>query len=141
MAQIPVSFEDSQYSAARVAAFAREAPLQLRWQSTYVERFAALPLYFGWTETIGLRADGEIIRWSIEGEYDGVRTVEEPVWVRAALVEGSKRYAGLRRLIPARPAGAHTCPVCNGTGHPLGLPQIGCSCGGVGWVDTVGSCD
>jgi hypothetical protein len=135
MARVPVSAEDSAYITARVAAFSGEAPQQLRWQTPYVEEFAALPLYIGWTEAIGLRPDGEVIRWSTEGDYTGAQPVEEPVLVRAGLVEGTKRFPGLRGLIPARPPGACTCPVCGGVGHPPGLPHIGCSCGGVGWVD------
>jgi hypothetical protein len=139
MAWVPVSAEDSEYIAACVAAFPGEAPGQLRWLAPYVEEFAALPLYIGWTETVGLRADGEVICWSTEREYAGARPVEDPVWVRAGLVEGAKRFPGLRGLIPARPPDARTCPVCGGAGYPLGLPQVGCSCGGVGWVDAADS--
>lgn len=135
MTRVPVTVETSEYIARCVGAFCDEAPEQLRWQAHYVAEFRALPLYIGWTETIGLRPDGEIVRWSTEGEYTGVRPVEDPVWVRAGLVEGSKRYPGLRSLIPARRPDARTCPVCAGAGYPPGLPHIGCSCGGVGWVD------
>jgi hypothetical protein len=135
MTQVPVPAETAEYIARRVGAFREEAPEQLLWQTQHVAEFAALPLYIGWTETIGLRADGEIVRWSTEGEYIGVRPVEDQVWVRTGLVEGFKRYPGLKCLIPPRPPGAHTCPVCSGAGYPPSLPHIGCSCGGVGWID------
>lgn len=135
MARVVVSADDSTYVAARVATFAQEAEEKLRWQTPYVEQFTALPLYIGWTETIGLRPDGEIVRWSTEGDYKVVLPVEDPIWFRAGLIEGAKRFPGLRHLIPSRPADAETCPVCGGVGYPPGLPHIGCSCGGVGWVD------
>ena len=138
MTRVAVSLENSQYIARCVEAFRDDAPEKLRWQTPYVAEFFALPLYIGWTETIGLRADGEIVRWSTEGEYTGVRPVEDPVWVRAGLVEGSKRHPGLQGLVPIRPPSARTCPVCSGAGYPPGLPHIGCSCGGVGWIDTEG---
>jgi len=135
MTLVPVTAETSDYISRCVRAFCDEAPDKLHWQTQYVAEFSALPLYIGWTETIGIRADGEIVRWSTEGEYIGVRPVEDPIWVRAGLVEGSKRYPGLQALIPARPPDARTCPVCSGAGYPPGWPHIGCSCGGVGWVD------
>jgi hypothetical protein len=135
MGRVVVSADDVQYIAARVAAFSAEALGTFRWQACYVEQFAALPLYIGWTETIGLRADGELVRWSTEGDYTGLLPVEDPIWIRAGMVEGAKRFPGLRHLIPSRPPGARTCPVCGGRGHPPNLPQIGCSCGGVGWVN------
>ena len=59
MAWVPVSAADSEYIAEHVAAFHDEAPEQVRWQTPFVAEFGALPLYIGWTETIGLRADGK----------------------------------------------------------------------------------
>src|SRR5271168_4579105 len=106
MTRLPVAAGTSEYIARCIGAFRDEVPEQLRWQSQYVAEFAALPLYIGWTETIGLRADGEIVRWSTEGEYPGLRSVEDQVWVRAGLVEGSKQYPGLKCLIPERSPGA-----------------------------------
>src|SRR5438132_13862912 len=116
MTRVPVTAVASEYIARCVGCFCADAPEQLQWQTQYVAEFGALPLYIGWTETIGLRPDGEIVRWSTEGEYAGVRPVEDRVWVRDGLVEGAKRYPGLQRLLPARPPGARTCPVCSGCG-------------------------
>src|SRR5207253_9912708 len=101
----------------------------------YVERFGVLPLYHGWTESLGIRPDGALIRWSTEGEYEGIREVDEPIWLRIALVEGAKRYPILQRHIPARPPSAPTCPTCHGTGSIQQFPTMICQCGGVGWVD------
>jgi hypothetical protein len=75
MARVVVTDVDSRYIAERVAAFSEEAPETLRWHSCYIEQFSALPLYVGWTETIGLRADGELVRWSTEGDYAGLLVI------------------------------------------------------------------
>lgn len=55
------------FIAARIAGYATEAPERLRWESPFVAEFTALPLYLGWTETIGIRPDGDVVRWSTEG--------------------------------------------------------------------------
>lgn len=117
----------------RVAAFPSEAPETLRWQAPHVAENAALPLYVGWFETIAIRPDGQIIRWSTEGEYVGGRPVEDRyVWL-SALVDGSRRYAALSALLPPRPAEATDC-IC--MSHPLfASGKILCSdCCGLGWV-------
>jgi hypothetical protein len=116
-----------------VGAFSSEAPEQLRWEAPYVAEAAALPLYLGWTETIGIRADGEIIRWSTEGDYPGVQPVEDRYLWLTALVDGSRRYPELRALLPTRPAGAVDC-------RHLTIPlfaegKVFCpECYGLGWV-------
>ena len=58
--RVAVSPELSAFIAARVAGYPTEAPERLRWASSFVADFSALPLYMGWTETIGIRPDGEI---------------------------------------------------------------------------------
>src|SRR5687767_13058019 len=133
MARVQVSAADSAYIAARIAAFAREAPEPLRWQGPFVAEFNALPLYLGWTETIGLRADGEVVRWSTEGGYAGAPSVDDPLLVRVGLVEGAGRYPELRALLPTRGPDARDCP-CRA--HALFVSgQVICSeCGGLGWL-------
>jgi hypothetical protein len=56
------------FIAARIAGFDSEAPERLRWAARYVTEFSALPLYRGWTETIGILANGEMVAWSTEEE-------------------------------------------------------------------------
>jgi hypothetical protein len=133
VACVPVPAEVSAYIAARIAAFADDTPDPLRWLAPYVAQFAALPLYVGWTETTGLRADGRVVRWSTEGEYTGVLDVEDPVWVRIGLVEGARRYPGLRALLPRREAGD---PDCRCRAHePFVSGRVICpECGGLGWL-------
>lgn len=135
MARVFVTAEESAFIAARIASFATEAPEPLRWQSPYVERFVALPVYIGWTDTIGLRSDGELVRCSTEGDYVGFKPEDDVLWIRIALVQGAKRYSELRRLITPKPPTAHECPDCGGTGQLPALPQVICRCGGVGWLD------
>jgi len=116
MAHVDISPVLSAFVKARIDGFSSEAPEQLRWQSGCVAGYAALPLYIGWTETIGLRADGAIIRWSTEYDYSEMRSVEDPKWVLLALVAGSNRYSELRALLPVRGPGAVDCGCRN---HPL----------------------
>ena len=128
-----MSPELSAWIAARVAAFPSEASEQSRWEAPYVAEAAAFPLYFGWIETIGIRADGEIVRWSTEGEYAGVQSVEDRYLWLSALVIGSQRHPEFRILLPARPAGAIDCQHFQ---HPMFAEgKVICSkCCGLGWV-------
>jgi hypothetical protein len=127
--------ELSAFIAARIAGYAAEAADELQWQSPFVAQFAALPLYLGWTETIGLRPDGQLIRWSTEGDYAGMRPIEDRIWMLSALVAGAQRYAELRALLPKRPPGAVDCPCRK---HPLlASGKVLCDqCGGIGWLLT-----
>ncbi len=132
MVRLAVTREQSAWIAARIAAFRDEAPEPIRWETPYASEFGALPLYLGWTETIGIRADGEIVNWSTEGDYPGSRPVEEDdIWL-SALVDGARRYEGLRGLLPSRPADAIDCRCL---AHPLfSEGKILCSeCCGLGW--------
>jgi hypothetical protein len=123
----------SAFIAARVASYPSEVPERLRWMSPFVADFAALPLYVGWTETIGIRLSGEIVRWSTEGDYPGVQPVQDDKWVLSALVAGAERHPELRTLLPPRPPRAVDCPCRN---HPLFVSgKVLCgTCGGIGWL-------
>lgn len=138
MTRVDLTPEEAAFLRDRIEHFEREAPENLRWQIPYVREHRALPLYLGWTETIGICCDGTLTSWSTEEEWTGSRELDDPMWVKVALVTGSKRYPELRRLIPARPDGARTCEECAGTGRlqglPAGLDALLCGeCGGVGW--------
>jgi hypothetical protein len=139
MARVTMPPELSSRIAARVGTFSSEAPEQLRWQAPHVAEAAALPLCVGWTETIGIRADGEIIRWSTEGEYPGVQPVEDRYLWLNALVAGCRRYPELRALLPTRPAGAVDC---RHLAHPLFAEgKVFCpECCGLGWVEVANGC-
>jgi hypothetical protein len=135
MVRLKLTAEEVDAIAARIAAYDVESDPPRRWYTRFVEQFGVLPLYHGWSESIGIRADAVLVRWSTEGEYEGTREVDAPIWVRIALVEGAKRYPVLRPHIPPRPAGALTCQTCHGTGSIQQLPTVICQCGGVGWID------
>ncbi len=131
--RVEVTPELSAFIAARIAGFPAEAPERLRWEAPFVAEFDALPLYVGWVETVGVRPDGEVVRWSTEGDYAGVRAVEDRVWVLSALVDGSRRYPELAALIPERPPDAADCPCRGQPVFASGVVLCG-ECGGVGWL-------
>jgi hypothetical protein len=116
MARIPLSAEVSRLIADRVVRFQVDAPDRVNWLVGYVAEFGALPLYAGWIETIGIRPDGQFIRWSTEGEYAGALPLEDTDWVVTALVAGVELYPELRSLLPQRGPEAVDCP-CRA--HPL----------------------
>jgi hypothetical protein len=137
MARIPLTKENADYIATRIKAFAQEADPPWHWELPAVAQFQALPLYRGWFETIGIRVDGTLIRWSNEDEYEGWREVDEERLARMSLADGARRDPALAFLIPPRPAGARTCEHCGGSGYlPMpDHPGIFCVCGGFGWVE------
>ena len=130
----PVTPEESAFIQERVERFAAEAPEELLWQEPHVRAHGALPLYVGWTETVGIRPDGEMVRWSTE-DWPGAVELDDANWYKIGLVLGARRYPILQRLVPDRPAGARDCDLCKGSGRFPLQPEIVCQCGGVGWVD------
>src|SRR4051794_797134 len=133
MIRVPVSAELSTRIASRIAAFPVEVPDTLRWLSSYATRFGALPLYPGWTEAIGIRPDGEVVRWSSDGHFPGTRPVEERSWVLTALVAGADHSPEPRPLLPVRGPDAIDCP-CRAI--PMCVSgKVGCGeCGSLGWL-------
>lgn len=138
MYRVSLEVAEREFILARIGRFESEVAPALRWQSTYVRSHEALPLYVGWTETLGIRADGSLVRWSTENEWPGVREYENAIWVNIALVRGAADYPQLRRLIPKRPPDATTCDACQGAGIipdlPAHLKDLVCKCGGIGWL-------
>jgi hypothetical protein len=138
MVRLAVTPEQAAWIAARVAAFPTEAPPgQIWWDGQYVAQFGALPLGVGWWETIGIRADGEIVSWCTDdsgpaGDYPGVRPVKGPEWLKA-LVVGARQYEELRDLLPPRPTDAVDCQHLD---HPMFTEgKVLCPrCFGLGWA-------
>gem|GEM_PF-2479074 len=115
--QFALSPELSAFVAARIANYEAEATeLYHRLEAPAVVEFAALPLIRHWAETIGLRTNGEVVRWhtDLDEPYSGVRPVEERYDWLSAVVEGAQRWPELGALLPARPASA---VVCRCVGH------------------------
>jgi hypothetical protein len=97
-----------------------------------------VPLYFGWTEVVGIRPDGALVRWAAEPEYDydGVKPIDDPSWCALALVRAVEDHPVLASLMPARPGEVPDCHTCAGTGRNPGWHEKGviCDCSGLGWV-------
>ncbi len=136
--KVSVPAEIAARIASRIAAFPVEAPETIRWLAPYVAEFAALPMFLGWIETIGIRPDGELVRWSTEGDYPGTLPVDDRSGVLTALVSGADRYPELRPLLPVRGPDAIDCP-CRAI--PLIVSgKVGCAeCGGIGWLPAPGA--
>lgn len=134
MARVIVNSELSAYIADRIAGYPAESPAPLRWLTRYVAEFKALPIYVDFVEATGIRACGEFVCWSTEGEYPGVKPVADRYYWLSALVNGCRNYPELRALLPNRPASAVDCRC---VGHPLFADgNIVCGeCCGLGWVD------
>jgi hypothetical protein len=137
--KVAVPSDLAAFIAARIAAYESEATEPYhRWESPSVAEFAALPLIRHWFETYGIRADGEIVRWSTDGPepYSGTKPVEERYDWLSALVEGSRRYPELKALLPVRGPSAVDCQC---VGLPMFAPGKGIcpECCGLGWVSRV----
>jgi hypothetical protein len=118
-----------------LSAFLANPPDNLEWQCVTAQQVGALPLYMGWTATIGLRPDGSIVEWNTD-EPDLALRAPDDKWAMIALTEGVRTYPDLAPLLPRRPSDAQSCGQCGGTGRvpviPGGLPCDRCS--GLGWT-------
>jgi hypothetical protein len=102
----------------RILNFEKEVRPEDVSETPHVKQHGGLPLYRGWTETLAIRPDGELIKWSTE-EWPGAKEFDNPTWTKVALIQGAKTYPELAPLVPACPAAAVTCEVCDGTGDPF----------------------
>ena len=132
VAQLPA--EVAAWVAARIEAYADEAPESLRWLAPYVDEHRALPLLVGWTSTAAIKPDGSLVWWSTEGEYESTRPVDEAHDRHIVLAVASKRYPELASVVPVRPEDALMCSGCGGAGGVEGAPEVICMCGGLGWT-------
>jgi hypothetical protein len=135
MERVAVTPEVSAFIRERVQRFEQEASEGVRGRNaSAVREHEALPLFFGWTQTLAIRADGALVRWTVE-EWPAAQEFDERTWVNVALVQGAARYPELASLIPTRPPDAETCPTCRGQGVIPGAPSsVICTCGGTGWL-------
>jgi hypothetical protein len=138
--RVAVSPTLSNFVTARIANYGAEATNPYHgWDAPSVAEFAALPLIRHWYETIGLRADGEIVRWSTidnPDPYPGVKPVEDRYDWLSALVEGAGIYPKLRELLPIRGPAAVECRCARYP--PFVAGKFICpECCGLGWVEAV----
>jgi hypothetical protein len=101
-------------------------------------RLGLLPLSLDTGGFAALKPDGNVVTvlWD---EPTTERPVASARQRDIALSVGAQRYPVVKRLLPKRQAVSETCRVCGGTGkHPLaakvGVDNIVCSCGGLGWL-------
>jgi hypothetical protein len=123
----------------RVLNFEKEVRPQDESEIPHVVEHGGLPLYRGWTETLAIRPDGTLVKWSTD-EWPGAKEFNDPVWIKVAVTQGAKLYPELLPIVPQRPSSAMTCEACDGTGDPLHQNErlrgtVVCSCGGVGWLE------
>src|SRR5687767_14571846 len=98
MCRVPLSAELSAYVAARITAYADEAPKLEgpQSQTPFVAELRVLPLHLGWGETLALTIDGRFVSYSEDCDYPGTKPVDDPRWALAALVDATDRYPGLQ---------------------------------------------
>lgn len=131
---VSVPADTAAWIAARIESFGEEAPANRRWLAPHVVQHGAFPLLLEWTETLGIKPDGSLIRWSTEGEYDGARPVDDAHDRHVVLAVASKEHRELAGIAPVRTEGALICRGCIGTGAIEGGPELLCLCGGLGWI-------
>lgn len=98
----------------------------------------ALPLFTEMGGVYAINISGDIICFPL----DNLELPEEendPRIRNIVLFQGSKKYPGIRDLIPEKPDDARTCPHCQGTGiEPFSakhnIDGLVCYCGGLGWI-------
>lgn len=97
-----------------------------------------LPLTFDMSGCFAIRANGEIVSFLFDNQHE-LRVETDPRIRNMALFQGSKRYPELAAMIPPKPDDAIECSRCDGTGiekttAKLGLENVVCYCGGLGWI-------
>jgi hypothetical protein len=139
MQPVPLTAAQSAFISDAVESLLSDPPPTMRWQLDQVRRHHALPLVFSWTATIGIRADGTLVRWETESLDLDVNELEDGTWTRTlALAEASRTYPELAGLRPPRPPDATTCDPCKGAGwiqlqFESGKGEVYCKCAGLGW--------
>lgn len=134
VSKVVVTEVESAYIADRIRAFERESPALQQRLAPAVPCLQALPLYSDMGGTIFIHEAGTLIL--VEGDDGWACEVTDMMWVKIALVNGAKRYAGLQSLLPSRSSLARTCASCGGLGLFAQLSGIGCGeCHGLGWHD------
>jgi len=97
-------------------------------------RHHALPLLLDTGGCVALRPNGELIQF-LWDTPDQVTIEADPKMRHVARAVGSRRYSAISGLAPTRTSTSEVCVICKGTGViRADLPNIVCSCGGLGWV-------
>lgn len=132
---VVLTSDQSRYIAERIRRFVAEAPPGYQALAADVADLKVLPLLLGWTEITAIREDGQLVKFSTEGEYEGAVPVEDLVLARASLKAAADQHPGLEALRPLRGPESRDCDLCHGDGVLPGKPMLVCKCGGVGFLD------
>ncbi len=62
---------------------------QLAWLRVVAAEHEFLPLYIGWTATLGLRPDGTFVRWEQEADPPELEDLSSGSWQRFAIARGA----------------------------------------------------
>lgn len=114
--------------------FLRDSDERLSWLRRRIRDSRFLPLYVGWSATLGIRCDHTYVRIDNEVEDAPPEEVSDAFSRRLAICQGVKKYPELSDLLPQRPSQAVDCSSCGGAGEIAGAPEIVCECGGIGWL-------
>jgi hypothetical protein len=103
----------------------------------WAARHHALPVVFDMGGVFAIRPSGSVISFAWDRPDDLTEEHDERIR-NLVFAEAAEIYAELKSLRPVRPATAVTCPGCRGNGRPTGVPDhitnVGCYCGGLGWI-------
>lgn len=124
--------EIAEWLAARVASFELEAKEGQRFYIPAVAATGALPIYYDWTNTIGLRPDGRLIFLEKDEELFPFPECDLKHWL-LVVVEASKTQKELKMLVPDRPPEAVDC---HHPPHPMFTEgKVICpDCVGLNWL-------
>lgn len=93
-----------------------------------------LPIFSEMGGWYGLTLTGNIVSASWD-ELPNIRIEADERVCNLVLFQGIKNYPDLSSLTPVKKDSDEICAECEGTGiHPLSHLNIGCYCGGLGWI-------
>src|SRR4051794_35291605 len=98
----------------RLEQLVREPDGHSRWDVEATMRTNSLPVYSDLSGSIVLSLTGDLLFYDDESE--AIRSLDNKMWRRVALVSLVEKYPEFRRLPPAE---ASDCGNCSGTGRVL----------------------
>ena len=112
-----------------------DPPIDLR---ELAAELRVLPIVLDMGGCYCLRSDSEIFSF-IWDESRDLRVEREERIRNLVFFQAAKKFAELEPLTPIRPATAHDCDFCRGTGvvndlSPELVRNVLCFCGGLGWL-------
>jgi hypothetical protein len=98
------------------------------------KKINVLPIFTDSGGWCGLNLNGDVVSALWEKPFE-IRVENNKRICNLVLFQGIKNYPELSDLAPVRKDTDEICPDCKGTGtYPLPHLNIGCYCGGLGWL-------